>query len=310
MTDNAEKAGSVVYVCDLDGTLLRTDGTLSDFARRGLNSLLDDGVRLTVASSRGTPAMRALLAGVRLSLPVIEFNGAFVSEIDSGRHLISNALTTAAACAAVEAVLATGSDPVLSTWDGARDRVHFGPRANEGTAWYVREKRGYGDPRLTPCEDFLAVARREEVASVVAFMPDREAATLAEELRAPLGEAAIVLSAQNYYCPGWTELQVQDRSAEKGAALQSLLTACDAEGAEVVACGDHLNDLGLFAAATRSIAPANAHPAVLDCATEIVASNDEDGIVRYLLGRHAEIGGATETACWSASRGRRRRRRR
>jgi hydroxymethylpyrimidine pyrophosphatase-like HAD family hydrolase len=286
MTGNVERAGSVVYVCDLDGTLLRSDGTLSDFARRGLNRLLDDGVRLTVASSRSTPAMRALLAGVRLSLPVIELSGAFVSEIDSGRHLVGNVLSSSAACDAVEAVLATGSDPVLSTWDGARDRVHFGARANPGTAWYVREKRDYGDPRLASCDDFLAAARCEEVASVVAFVPDREAAALEEELRRCLGEAAIVHSARNYYCPGWTELQVQDRGAEKGAALPSLLTACDAEGAEVVACGDHLIDLGLFAAATRSIAPANAHPAVLDRATEIVGPNDEDGIVRYLLDLH------------------------
>lgn len=96
-------------------------------------------------------------------------------------------------------------------------------------------------------------------------------------------EAALLYSAQNYYCPGWTEVQVQDRAAEKGAAIPSLLAACGATGAEVVACGDHLNDLGLFAVATRSIAPANAHPSVLESATTIVGSNDEDGVVRYLL---------------------------
>jgi hypothetical protein len=55
----------------------------------------------------------------------------------------------------------------------------------------------------------------------------------------------------------------------------------------VIACGDHLNDLGLFAAAAHSIAPANAHPTVLESAAEIVGSNDEDGVIRHLLGRHA-----------------------
>ena len=54
----------------------------------------------------------------------------------------------------------------------------------------------------------------------------------------------------------------------------------------MVAFGDHLNDLSLFSMATRSVAPANAHPDVLEVATEVVASNDEDGIVRYLLERH------------------------
>lgn len=272
-----------IYVCDLDGTLLRSDGKLSDFATRGLNQLLGVGVRLTVASSRGTQAMRALLAGVHLQLPVMELNGAFISDIESGRHLVSNVLAAPVALAAVEAFLAIGADPVLSTWDGSRDRVHFGPQANEGTSWYVDEKRAYGDPRLTPCEDLLGVAHREHVAAITAFVPDAEAKALTDQLREIVGGAALFYSAQNYYCPGWTEVQVQDRAAEKGAAIPSLLEACGATDADVIACGDHLNDLGLFAVATHSIAPANAHPAILESATTIVGSNDEDGIVRYLL---------------------------
>jgi hydroxymethylpyrimidine pyrophosphatase-like HAD family hydrolase len=44
--------------------------------------------------------------------------------------------------------------------------------------------------------------------------------------------------------------------------------------------------ISLFAAATRSVAPANAHPSVLEAATDVVGSNDEDGIVRYLLDSH------------------------
>jgi 5-amino-6-(5-phospho-D-ribitylamino)uracil phosphatase len=280
---------SALYICDLDGTLLRSDGGLSEFARDGLNELLSAGIRLTVASSRATPAMRALLAGVDLRLPVIEFNGAFVSELESGRHLASNVLSSPVARAAVETILATGADPVVSAWDGSCDRVHFGTRLNDGTNWYVEEKRAYGDPRLTPCDDLLGAADQEEVASIVGFVPDAEAATLSGRLRQAAGGEAVVYCAQNYYCPGWTEVQVQHCAAEKGAAVPALLEACDAVGADVIACGDHLNDLGLFAAAAHSIAPANAHPTVLEGATEVVGSNDEDGIVRYLLNRHATL---------------------
>lgn len=279
-----------LYVCDLDGTVLRSDGTLSDFAREGLNDLLAAGVAITVASSRATPAMRELLAGVDLRLPVIEFNGAFISELDSGRHLASNALPSAVACAAVEAILETGADPVVSGWDGSRDRVHFGRRMNEGTSWYVEEKRAYGDPRLTACDDLISAAGDGDVASVVGFIADAEAALAVERLRAAVGEEAIVHSAPNYYCPGWTEVQVQHRLAEKGAAIPALLEACDAVDADVIACGDHLNDLGLFDVAAHSIAPANAHPVVLERATEVVASNDEDGVVRHLLSLDAQVG--------------------
>jgi 5-amino-6-(5-phospho-D-ribitylamino)uracil phosphatase len=276
-----------IYVCDLDGTLLRSDGTLSAFSRDGLNRLLEAGVRLTVASARGTPGMRSLLAGVEIRLPVIELNGAFVSEMASGRHLVANVLSAAEACATVEILLQTGNDPVISTWDGKRDGVHFGSRANESTAWYVEEKRRYRDPRLAPCDDLLRIAREEAVAQIATFALDAEAAALTERLREAVGQGAIVHSAANVYWPGWTEMTVQHRDAVKGAAIPDLLAACGSADSEVVACGDHLNDLSMFAAADHSIAPSNAHPEVLRCANEVVGSNDEDGVVCHLLQRNA-----------------------
>jgi Cof subfamily protein (haloacid dehalogenase superfamily) len=276
----------LIYVCDLDGTLLRSDATLSPFAREGLNRLLEAGVHLTIASARGTAGMRALLEGVALRLPVIELNGAFVSELDSGRHLAGNVLSDRDACAALETIIATGVDPVVSTWDGHRDRVHFGARANESLEWYVEEKKAHGDPRLAPCDDLLAVARIEQVAQITTFALGDEAGSLIRRLAGVLGVDATVRGSPNVYRSGWSEITIQHRAADKGAAMPALLSACGAPGAEVVAFGDHLNDLSLFSMATRSVAPANAHPDVLDAATEVVASSDEDGIVRYLLERH------------------------
>ncbi len=280
-------AESALYICDLDGTLLRSDATLSDYARGALNELIDVGAYLTVASARGTAGMRALLAGVRLQLPVIELNGAFVSELQTGRHLASSVLFEQDACAALEVILSTGVDPVVSTWDGRRDRVHFGTRTNDSISWYVEEKRRHRDPRLSPCDDLLAIAKTEAVAQITTFTPDREAAAMTDWLRSSVSTEAMVHGAANVYRPGWSEVTIQHRAAEKGAAVPALLEACDIPDVEVIACGDHLNDLGLFAAATHSIAPANAHPTVLATATEVVGSNDEDGVVRHLLNRHA-----------------------
>jgi Cof subfamily protein (haloacid dehalogenase superfamily) len=283
-------AEPALYICDLDGTLLRSDATLSDFARDGLNRLIDAGTRLTVASARGTAGMRSLLDGVRLQFPVIELNGAFISEMQSGRHVASSVLSEQDACAALEMILSTGVDPVISTWDGRRDRVHFGSRTNDSISWYVEEKRRYRDPRLTPCDDLLAIVTTEAVAQITTFTPDRKAAALTDRLRGSIGTGATVHSAGNVYWPGWTEITIQHRAAEKGAAVPALLEACAIPNADVIACGDHLNDLGLFSAAAHSIAPANAHPTVLESATEIVGSNDEDGIVRHLLDRQAGQG--------------------
>ncbi|MGW1954868.1 HAD family hydrolase [Streptomyces sp. NPDC001920] len=272
-----------LHVFDLDGTLLRSDATLSAYARDGLNALLDEGTRLTVASARSAVAMRGLLAGVRLTLPVIELNGAFLTDLASGRHLAHRTLDEAAAATALDALAHLAAEPVLTTWDGTADHVLHGPCGNPALAWYVEEKRAYGDPRLSACTDPRAAVAGTHTAAVITFVPDEEAKAAVTVLEEALGDAAGVLAAANRYVPGWTEIQVAHPQAEKGHAVRLLRRSADLGHLPVTVYGDHLNDLPMFDVADRTVAPANAHPAVRARATAVTASNDEDGIVRYLL---------------------------
>ena len=79
-----------VYISDLDGTLLRGDATLSDYSYTVLCRLIDAGLKFTVASARSVVSMRPMLRGLELPLPVIEFNGAFVTDLGSDRKLVVN----------------------------------------------------------------------------------------------------------------------------------------------------------------------------------------------------------------------------
>jgi Cof subfamily protein (haloacid dehalogenase superfamily) len=281
----AEPVGQLVCVCDLDGTLLRSDATLSECARDGLNRLISAGVGVTIASGRSLQAMRVLLAGVELGLPVIGLNGALISELPSGRHLLIRALGSATARAMVATLTAYDASPVLTTWDGTQDRVHYVKAMNPASDWWVAEKRAYGDPRLRHSKNLEAVAGEEEVVLITGFVPSESAEGVVGELRNRLAGVAIVHAGEHIYCTDWTELQIQHPLADKGNAIPHVLELSGLRDATVLACGDHLNDLGMFAAADESIAPANAHSAVLAAATAAVAANDEDGVIRWLLSR-------------------------
>lgn len=275
----------LLCVCDLDGTLLRSDGTLSEFARDALNRLVDAGVHVTVASGRSLQAMRALLAGVDLRLPVIGLNGALISELNTGQHLLIRALSPTPAQASMAILAAHDASPVITSWDGSEDRVHHTETMNAASEWWVAEKRAYGDPRLRLSEDLDAVAGREEIVLITGFVPDHDAERLLERLRAELGETAIIHTGQHIYCTGWTEFQIQHPEADKGHAVPRFLNLTGLRGSTVFACGDHLNDLGMFEIADEAVAPTNAHPAVLAAATSATAANDVDGVIHWLLGR-------------------------
>ncbi|GHB75608.1 hydrolase [Streptomyces cirratus] len=272
-----------LHVLDLDGTLLRSDATLSPYARDGLNALLDAGTALTVASARSAVAIRGLLAGVRLTLPVIELNGAFRTDPATGHHLAHATLGPDAAATALDALARLAAEPVLTTWDGSADHVLHGPCGDPATAWYIAEKRAYADPRLGSYRDPYAAVAGVRTAALIAFVPDEEAAAATAALEAELDGTAGVMAAANRYVPGWTEIQIAHPEAEKGLAVRRLARDAGLAGARLTVYGDHLNDLPMFAVAERTVAPANAHPHVLARASVVTASNDEDGIVRYLL---------------------------
>ena len=83
-----------VYVSDLDGTLLQSDGTLSDYSREKLTELLESGVHFTVASARAWGEIVPVLGDLPLTLPIIAINGAYLTDYKTGKHLVINNLAS------------------------------------------------------------------------------------------------------------------------------------------------------------------------------------------------------------------------
>ena len=274
-----------LYISDLDGTLLRSDATLSSTARDGLNQLLDAGLAFTIATSRSVPAIRALLAGVRLTLPVIELNGVFISDLNSGHHVCQRTLAGDVADTAVRAMLDGSLEPILTSWDGVDDHVYYdsGAQHNPGTAWYIAEKDAYCDPRLRCCDDIADVVGIERIATVTTFLPHSLADALADQLRLLLGDFGLVTSAPNGYVAGYSEVQVAHPEAEKGTAVSRLRESLGLGDHGLTVFGDHLNDLPMFDVADHAVATANANPVVLAQADRVIDANDEDAVVRFLL---------------------------
>ena len=147
---------ATLFVTDLDGTLIRDDLTLSSEARADLCALLAEGAPITVASARSVTSIRAILGDIPFALPIVEFNGAFLSEYRTGRHEIVNAIPAPIARGLFEAMRAEGCTPYVSAFDGERDRVFYDTIANEGMAAYFAERVAFKDERLQRVDDLAA----------------------------------------------------------------------------------------------------------------------------------------------------------
>jgi hydroxymethylpyrimidine pyrophosphatase-like HAD family hydrolase len=217
---------ATLYITDLDGTLIRDDLTLSPEARTDLCALLAEGAPITVASARSVTSIRAILGDIPFSLPIVEFNGAFLSAYRTGRHEIVNAITAPLAREVFEAIRAGGCTPYVSAFDGERDLVLYDDITNEGMAAYFAERVAFKDERLARVDDLAA---RLDGSTVCLTAIER--AGRIDALHASLASTfadGVVLTSNGYrYFPGrcsgppegWKFFTVHDRRATKDQAI-------------------------------------------------------------------------------------------
>ena len=291
---------AALYVSDLDGTLLRNDAGVSDFTRTELNRLIDEGLAFTVASARSVVTIREVLEGLRVRLPVIELNGAFVSDFATGEHLIVNAIEAEQAPELHEDVRAHGCAPILSCYDGHADRVYYDRPRNGGMAGYIRNRTEARDPRLRQVAD-LTEAFRDRVVCMTVI----DSASVLRELKAAIAEKydgdVVTHLFEEYYNQGWHWMTIHGREASKDRAVRAVARHCGLEDRPLVVFGDQENDLCMFEIADWCVAVENAHPALKSRADEIIGANESDSVVRFLLdevgsGRTKRSAGTTRVA--------------
>ena len=76
----------VLYVSDLDGTLLNENSSISEQSLSILNTLIKKGVAFTFATARSLHSAAKVTKGLQLKLPLIVYNGVYV--LDAKDHHI------------------------------------------------------------------------------------------------------------------------------------------------------------------------------------------------------------------------------
>ena len=74
---------NTLYVSDLDGTLLNSDVKISENSKNIINSLIEKGMKFTVATARSLVSASDKIEGLNLKLPVVVYKGTFTMMKDS-----------------------------------------------------------------------------------------------------------------------------------------------------------------------------------------------------------------------------------
>lgn len=271
----------VLYLSDLDGTLLSERGEVSPRTRAGLLRLLEQGALLTLASARSHFSIRKLFGDLPFRLPIIEFNGAFLTDYATGEHLQVNALGTELGEEVFDRILRAGQRPFVCSFDGTGDRLHYDELQNPGMVWYEERRRAAGDTRLRRTPALRATMREAVVSLTVMDNDEGKIRALRDELADVYGERLQLYFYENEYSKGTFWLTIHHPNASKHIAMLTLRERY-APGAELVALGDNVNDLLMLRHADRSVAVDNAVAEVREVADTVIGHHDTDAVIEFL----------------------------
>lgn len=255
---------------DLDGTLLRNDGTISERTRAAIRDADAAGVLVVAATGRGWRSALPLLEQVPEVRTAVCSNGALIRDIAS-------AVTTDAFTMEVHHVDAV-IDAVRSVTPGA------------GLAWELVDG-GFGfDPTFDELRSGGTANRPDLVADRPAHSTDDPVLKLL--VRHPVLEEAAALQVLRPAVPDGVELtssgyglvEVTGHGVHKAHALAVLCDRLGIGADEVVALGDNRNDVEMLRWAGRGVAMGNAVPATAAEADEQTAHHMDDGVALVIEG--------------------------
>jgi len=255
---------------DLDGTLLRSDKSLSETNARAIAEATNRGVHIVLASARPPRSVREIYHRLGLDTLQINYNGALVHDMPRGRHVRHQPMGADLAGRIIR--YARELDPQVAVSLEILDKWYT-DRVDDSLP--TETSRRFTPDAVGPIERFLDAP----VTKLMLLAPPDRMNRLREAVHARFGRQIEILVSDDYL------IQLVDRQVDKAKALEAVADHYGVGREQVMAIGDAPNDLGMIRWAGLGIAMDNGWPELKRVASVIAPSNDEDGVA-YVIRRY------------------------
>lgn len=250
---------------DLDGTLLRSDLSISPFTRRVLQGLEDLAIHVVFVTARPPRWMAPLADAVSGHGKAICLNGAAIYDFETETaHAIGGFLHDD--MAAIVSDLRRELPGVAFALERASGAV-FDPG-------FISSHPADATTQVGLVESFNDEPTGKLLARL-SELPDEEFFSRVESI---VGSRATLA-----YSGASGLAELSPAGISKAGALEQWCTEHGIDSRDVWAFGDMPNDIPMLSWAGRGIAVSNAHQDALAVADAITTSNDDDGVARALL---------------------------
>ncbi|MBQ9346696.1 MAG: HAD family phosphatase [Oscillibacter sp.] len=266
------------FFLDLDGTLLNDKKEVTPEDRAALQSALDRGHKVVIASGRPPQSVAVQASRLGLDGPGcywIACNGAVVYDCGAGRELLHRSLAM---------------EDLYALFDEARRRgvyiQTYGPEGVlvEASAPAAKETVERYCAGTLMHYDLISNVRREvPTAPEKALMIDFAGREKTEAMRQWIADN-LSGRVDSYFSSAWY-LEAVAAGVDKGNAVGEVCRILGLPIASAIAAGDEANDITMLRAAGTGFAMANAQPAVKEAADVVLDRDNNHGGVAEMIAR-------------------------
>ena len=262
-----------LYVSDLDGTLLRSDESTSDYTNGVINTMTAQGMLFSYATARSWITARKVARGIEAKIPLIVYNGAFIVDNASGKILQANYFDQSLVGELLDELFAKQIYPIVYAYIDGEEKFSYVPElSTSGMKKFTDSRKGdVRENKVTSSEEL----RKGDIFYITCIDDPTKLSPIYERYQERFH---CVYQIDIYTGDQW--LEIMPKEASKANAIQQLKAMLQCE--RVVAFGDGKNDIDMFAVADEGYAVSNAHESLKEIATGIIGSNNEDGVAKWL----------------------------
>ena len=266
---------------DMDGTLLRSDHSISEATAQTIRTLVGKGIHVTLVSARPVNAVLPTFHEIGLpeESPIITLNGSYI--VEEGQPIFDARIDLDTVVAVAEQVR-----PFKATIAYYLQREWY---SEVSDSWTDHEQKIMDVKiKVAPLSDLVKEWTARKIAPNKMMVMSEPPAIL--EIQKHL--RSIYDGRLNIYPSKATYLEVMDKAGSKSNAVRFVSERMGLAPEEIIAMGDNYNDIEMIRFAGMGVAMGNAPDDIKAIADYVTDTNNNDG-VRKALEKFFELVPAT-----------------
>ena len=268
---------NTLYISDLDGTLLASDGHISKKSRDILNNIIKDGAKVSIATSRNLFAFDQRVSGVNFSIPVILNTGGCIYNCQT-RHY--DVISDIPFDSVIKLKKILDENEIASFIYGLVDEelyLLYEKIFDEADQAYIKKR---APMYHTFQKDLTSLSEMVDSCKVIFYVGygSYEKTKRILDLSSFVDGINATITKDIY--TGNYFIEICEESVSKASAILKLKEMYEID--EIVAFGDNVNDVEMLELSDRCYVPKNGLPQIQKMADVVIDRNDTDSVARFI----------------------------